>query len=274
MELTETIIEPRSRFNPVDFRELYRYRELLYLLVVRNIKVRYKQSALGVAWVALQPLATMAIFTVIFGRLAKLPSDGVPYAVFVLLGLVPFGYFSNTFSSASASIVAEGRVITKVYFPRLLIPVGESAALMVDAMVSLAVLVIVMLVYGMTPSGWAVFAPVVFLFGAAAALGPGLFFAALNVKYRDVRYTVPFLVQLWTYATPVVYPASLAPEEYKWILYVNPMTGVVEAFRACFIPGRPLEPGLMGISVSVGVILFLAGLYYFASVERGFADNI
>lgn len=274
MERTETVIAPRNSWNLVDFGELFRYRELLYILVWRNVKVKYKQSVLGVAWVALQPLATMAVFTIIFGILARLPSDGVPYSIFVLLGLVPWGCFSNTFSNATNSIVAESRIIGKIYFPRLLIPLAESLSLLVDAVVSLAVLLVAMLLYGMLPTAKALLAPALLVLTVVAALGPGLFFAALNVKYRDVRYTLPFLIQIWTYATPVVFPVSLVPEKYRWILYANPMAGVVESFRACFIPGKVLEPSLLAISAAVGLVMFLVGVYYFVSVERTFADNI
>lgn len=270
----EITIAPGSARSPLNIGELFRYRELLYLFVWRDVKVRYKQSVLGVAWVALKPLSSMAIFTIIFGKLAKLPSEGVPYAVFVILGLVPWMYFSSTLSSSTTSVVAGSNLISKVYFPRILIPIGTSLSLMVDLLVSLVVMVGVMLIYGMLPAATALLSPMLIVLTAVAALGPGLLFAALNVKYRDVGNIAPFLLQLWTYATPVVYSVDLVPEKYRWILYLNPMTGVVDSFRACFIPGKPMGWELLAISAVISMAMFTVGMYYFANVERTFADNI
>jgi len=272
--VNEIIIEPRKGFDAIDLKEIFRFRELFFFLAWRDIKVRYKQSLLGVAWVVLRPLITMAIFSVIFGKLAGLPSDGAPYPIFVLLGLIPWGFFSGTLSTASASVVAGGNLISKVYFPRVIVPLGSALSQMVDMLISLALLVIVMLFYGITPGAATLALPLLLAFIAVAALGPGLFLSALNVKYRDVGHIVPFFVQVWMYVTPVIYPPSFIPERYRWLLYINPMTGAVEAFRAAFLTAKTVDLHLLAFSAAISIAMFIFGLYYFRSVERTFADNI
>lgn len=272
--VNEIVIEPRKGFDAIDLKEIFRFRELFFFLALRDIKVRYKQSLLGVAWVVLRPLITMAIFSVIFGRLAGLPSDGAPYPIFVLLGLIPWGFFSGTLSTSSASIVAGSNLISKVYFPRVIVPMGSALSQMVDVLVSLVLLVIVMLFYGIMPGTAVLTLPLLLVFIAITALGPGLFLSALNVKYRDVGHIVPFFVQVWMYVTPVIYPPSFIPERYRWLLYINPMTGAVEVFRAAFLPAKTVDLQLLGVSAAISVAMFIFGLYYFRSVERTFADNI
>ncbi|MBI5189387.1 MAG: ABC transporter permease [Nitrospirae bacterium] len=270
----EIVIGPRRPGVSLGLSDVFRYRELLFFLVWRDLKVRYKQSLLGVGWVLLRPLISMTIFSAVFGRLARLPSEGAPYPVFVLLGLIPWGYFSGTFSGSTGSIVAGGNLISKVYFPRVIVPLGGSLSNLVDVLITMPMLMMVMLYYGVIPGASALLAPVMLVFVAVTALGPGLMLSALNVKYRDVGHLVPFFVQVWMYVTPVIYPASFVPERYRWMLYINPMTGVVEAFRAAFLPGKPLDAGLLAVSAAVSLVMFLLGLYYFKSVERTFADNI
>lgn len=272
--LQETVIAPKRSRVSLDLAEVYRFRELLFFLVWRDIKVRYKQSLLCVGWVLIRPLVSMLIFSFIFGRLARLPSEGVPYPVFVLLGLIPWGYFSGTFTDSTGSVVAGGNLISKVYFPRIIVPVSGSLSQLVDVFISMFLLVGVMLYYGVTPGASALLSPVLLVFVALTALGPGMILSALNVKYRDVRHLVPFLVQVWMYLTPVLYPASFVPEKYRWLMYLNPMTGVTESFRAAFLPGKQLDAAMLGVSASVSALMFVAGLYYFKSVERTFADNI
>jgi len=270
----EILISPRERVGVEDLKDVVRYHELLFFLTWRDIKVRYKQSVLGVAWVLLKPLATMAIFTVIFGRIAKLPSDGAPYPVFVLAGLVPWSFFASALGDSTMSVVSGGRLISKVYFPRIIVPMGAALSQMVDLVISFALLLIVMAAYGVHPGMKAAWVPLLFIFTTVAALGPGLLFSALFVKYRDVGHLIPFVVQIWMYVTPVIYPAGFVPEGYRWVLYLNPMTGVVETFRACLLPGKPFDLGLILASGCVSVTMFAVGAYYFRRVERGFADVI
>ncbi len=270
----ETVIDPRTALDFFDFREVLGFRGLLYFLVWRDVKVRYKQSVLGIAWVLLKPLATMAIFTVIFGRIAKFPSEGAPYSVFVLTGLIPWSYFSSTLLGSASSIVGGGGLISKVYFPRLIAPVAAALSQMVDALISFLFLLALMLIYGITPGAGLLLVPLLFIYAAVTALGPGMLFAALYVKYRDVGHLVPFVAQVWMYLTPVIYPPSFIPGRYGWLLYLNPMSGVVEAFRAALLPDKTADPMLLASSLVVSGILFLAGLLYFRAVERSFADNI
>lgn len=270
----DVVISPDAGSAAISIGELVRYRELLFFLTWRDIKVRYKQSILGIAWVAIKPLTSMVIFSIVFGRLARLPSEGIPYPVFVLLGLVPWGYFAATFSGSTGSIVSGGSLISKVYFPRLLIPVGNALSNMVDVAVAFAILLLVMRYHGIHPGPAALGAPLLVAFIAVTALGPGMLLAALFVKYRDVGHIAPFLVQIWLYLTPVIYPVSIIPERYRWLIYLNPMTGVIEAFRACFIPGRAVDFPMLGMSATISVTIFIACLYYFRSVERTFADII
>jgi lipopolysaccharide transport system permease protein len=268
-----TVIEPSRGWRLLDVRELWAYRELLWVLTVRDIKVRYKQTVLGAAWAILQPLTTMIIFTVVFGRLAKMPSDGFPYPIFVFSALLPWTFFANAIATSANSVVGSAQLVSKVYFPRLIIPLSSVGSNLVDLAISTGILVILMLYYGQGFTTNLVAAPILLLAVIFTALGVGTLLAALTVAYRDFRYVVPFLVQIWLYATPVIYPVSLFPERYQWILYINPMAGLIEAFRAAFL-GKSFDLGKLGISFGIATVIFLIGVTYFERVERRFADII
>jgi len=268
-----TVIEPAKGWRALNFKELWAYRELFLVLVQRDIKVRYKQTVLGVVWAILQPVLTMLIFTVIFGNLAKIPSDGYPYAIFVFAALLPWTFFANAVSTSSLSLVNAANMVSKVYFPRIIVPLSSIGAGLVDLLISTFVLFALMLWFGV---GWSMnllFIPLLLLSVIFTALGVGTLLSALTVAYRDFRFVVPFLVQVWMYATPVVYPASLVPERWQWVLYLNPMAGVIEAFRSAFL-GRPFDLPAIGISLCVAVLFFVVGVAYFEKVERRFADII
>ena len=269
-----TVIEPRRRgWRTLDLRELWAYRELLWVLTQRDIKVRYKQTVLGVAWAVIQPVMTMVVFSIFFGRLAKMPSDGFPYPVFVYAALLPWTFFANAIGNSSNSLVGSANLVSKVYFPRLIIPLASVGAGLVDFAISTAILLLLMLAYGV---GWSVnllLAPMLALAVIFTALGVGTLLSALTVAYRDFRYVIPFLIQLWMFVTPVVYPASLVPERWQWLFYLNPMAGLIEGFRAAFL-GRPLDVVGLSTSFTVAVAFFLAGVLYFEKVERRFADII
>ena len=268
-----TLIRPRQGWRSLDLKELWAYRELLWVLTLRDIKVRYRQTVLGVAWAVIQPVMTMVVFSIFFGRLARMPSDGFPYPVFVYAALLPWTFFANAVSNSGNSLVGSANLISKVYFPRLIVPLSSVGAGLIDFAISAAILLLLMLVYGV---GWSVnllLAPVLVLAVIFTALGVGTLLSALTVAYRDFRYVVPFMIQLWMFVTPVVYPASLVPERWQWLFYLNPMAGLIEGFRAAFL-GRPFDVVGLSISFTVAVAFFLAGILYFEKVERRFADII
>lgn len=268
-----TVIEPARGWRSLDLRELWAYRELLFVLTMRDIKVRYKQTVLGAAWAILQPFMTMVVFTIFFGHLANMPSDGFPYPVFVYSALVPWTFFANAITSSSNSLVGSAHLISKVYFPRLIIPLSAVGVGVVDFAVAASILLAMMLFYGV---GWTfnlLMAPVLLLAMIFTALGVGTCLSALTVSYRDFRYVVPFMVQLWMFVTPVVYPATLVPTHWRWLLYLNPMWGLIDGFRAVFL-GRGFD--LLGLTISMvmAVGVFIIGIAYFERVERRFADII
>lgn len=267
------VIEPTRGLVRVDLAELWRYRDLLYFLTWREISVRYKQTALGLTWAILQPLATMLVFTVFLGRLARMPSDGIPYPVFSYLGLLPWTYFASALTRSSASLVGNANLLSKVYFPRILIPLSGTLSALVDFLIAFAILVVLMLAYGIVPAASVVLLVPLTIFMAFAALGVGLFFAALNVRYRDVQHAIPFVIQIWMYATPVVYPASLVPGNWKLLFALNPMTGIIEGFRAASL-GRPLDWTQLGLSLVATLVAMIAGLWQFRRLEREFADVV
>jgi lipopolysaccharide transport system permease protein len=257
-----------------NLKDVWAYRELLYFLVWRDVKVRYKQTALGAAWAVLQPVLTMAVFSVFFGRLAKMPSDGIPYPVFAFAALLPWQLFAFALTESASSLVSSQSLITKVYFPRLVIPIASVLAGLVDFAIAFIVLLALMWGYGITPTAAVVFLPVFVLFAIVTALAVGLWLSALNVRYRDVRYTIPFLTQFWMFATPVAYPASLVPERWRALLGLNPMAGVVEGFRWALL-GSEAHPGpLLLVSVVAVVALLAGGLVYFRRTEATFADVV
>jgi lipopolysaccharide transport system permease protein len=268
-----TVIEPPSGWHMLDWRELWAYRELLWVLTARDIKVRYKQTVLGAAWAILRPFLTMVIFSVVFGQLAKMPSDGYPYAVFVYAALLPWTFFSNAINASAQSLVGSAHLVSKVYFPRLIIPLASAGAGLLDLMISTGILLMMMLWYGVGWSWNLAAAPLLLLAVVFAALGVGTLLSALTVAYRDFTHITPFLVQVWMYVTPVIFPVSLVPERWQWVLYLNPMTGLVEGFRSAFL-GKPFDLFGLGVSFLVAAALFVAGVAYFERVERRFADII
>jgi lipopolysaccharide transport system permease protein len=267
-------IEPSRGWVSLQLKSLWEYRELAYFLVWRDVKVRYKQTALGVAWALLQPLLTMLIFTLVFGRLAKIPSDGIPYPIFSFAGLAPWTFFAYGLNQSSASLVGSANLIRKIYFPRLIIPLATVLSGLVDLFLTLVMLLGMMAWYGVPLTIKVLWLPAFLVLGFITALGVGLWLSALNVEYRDVKYMVPFLVQFWMYATPIAYPSSLLKEPWKTLFSLNPLTGVVEGFRWCLL-NTPTQPGIMVLISSSAALLVLAGgLYYFRRVERNFADVV
>jgi lipopolysaccharide transport system permease protein len=269
----DTLIEPKVGWIPVDWRELYKFRELTYIFVWRDIKIRYKQTLLGAAWAVLQPFISMIVFTIFFGKLAKVPSENLPYAIFVYTGLLPWTFFANSLSAASDSLIGQSSLISKVYFPRLLIPISTLGAFVLDFLVSLAFLVILMIYYQISPGWTLLIAPLLFAATMVTAAGVGTFLAALCVAYRDVRYVVPFLIQIWMFVTPVIYPASMVPDRWRWVLSLNPMYGLVDGFRSALL-GRPLNVQDISVALVISGLLLWFGLIYFKRVERRFADII
>jgi lipopolysaccharide transport system permease protein len=267
-------IAPSRAWAPLQLGELWAYRELLYFFVWREVKVRYKQTALGIGWAVIQPLMTMVVFSVVFGRLAGMPSEGVPYPVFTFCALLPWQLFAFSLGEASQSVVNSQRVITKVYFPRLLVPLAAVSVGLADFAVASTVLFLLMLSYGIVP-GVAVWTlPLWTMLALASALGIGLWLAALNVRYRDVRYTLPFLTQIWLYATPVAYSSSLVPAEWRPLYALNPMVGVVEGFRWALLGHSGVSMSHVALSAVVVGLVLVSGLFYFRRTERTFADLV
>ncbi len=268
---TVTVIQPRQRWTGIDWRELWQFRELLYFLTWRDVKVRYKQTVLGAAWAIIQPFMTMVVFTIFFGRLAKMPSDGIPYPVFAYAGLLPWTFFANAVTNSAQSLVSQRQLLTKIYFPRLFMPTAPVATALVDFALAACVLAGIMAWYNVTPTALIWLFPLLILLTAVTALGVGLLLAALTVTYRDFRYIISFLMQLWLFCTPVVYPVSIVPVRWQWLLAFNPMAGIVSAFRAAMI-GGPMNWNHLAISSTIGIGLLLVGATYFRRTERRFAD--
>jgi lipopolysaccharide transport system permease protein len=267
-------IEPPHGWLELRLAEVWQYNELLYFFVWRDVKVRYKQTVIGIAWVILQPLMTMGVFTLFFGRLAKLPSDGLPDPVFYFSALVPWTYFSTALQSCTSVVVDNQRVITKVYFPRLVLPLSAVVSGLVDFAIGFVVLLVVTAIYGIKPTLAALWLPALLLLAVLTALGVGLWMSALNALYRDVRYIVPFLVQFWMFASPVAYPSSLVPGRWRWLYDLNPMAGVIDGFRWA-ITGRGQAPGLLLLASSAVVALVvLGGLFFFNRMESSVADRV
>ena len=268
------IIEKQDRLFDVDWSALWEYRELGYILIWRDITVRYKQTAIGVAWVILQPLITMMIFTAIFGIMAKMPSDGIWYPVFSLTALLPWTYFSQAVTRAGESVVVNAKIVSKIYFPRLWLPLAMVVSPLVDFALSM-VLLFGLLFYAGIPLTWKVVTlPVFILLAMLTALGLSLFTSAMNAKYRDVGHAIPFVIQIWMYLSPIVYPVSLVPERWRWLYGLNPMAGVIEGFRWALLGRTAPDPIVMAESLVVLVLVITAGLVYFRQMERQFADII
>jgi lipopolysaccharide transport system permease protein len=267
------IIRPPRKWVPVDLHELWNYRELLTSFTIRDIKIRYKQTALGFLWAIIQPLFMMLIFTVIFGSFAKIPSDGLPYPLFSFAALLPWMLFSEGLTRSTMSMVLNSNIMTKVYFPRLIMPISGILSPLVDFAVSISILVLMMAYYGFVPTINVVFLPLFILLALATSLGVGLWLSALNVKYRDFQYTVPFIVQLWMYASPVVYPASMLPAAIRPLYGLNPMAGVIEGFRWALL-GTDMPGSIIFVSVSVVIVLLISGMFYFRRMEQYYADIV
>ena len=269
-----TVIEPRKGWVPADLKEIWNYRELLYFLTKRDIQVRYKQTVLGGLWAIIQPAFTMLVFTLFFGRLAKMPSDGIPYPIFVYAGLLPWTYFANAVAASGNSLVGSANLITKVYFPRIMIPASAALAGLLDFAVAVLVLAVLMVYYQILPGAAILVFPVLVALTFLSAVGTGLWLSALNVQFRDIRYVIPFVIQIWLFVSPVIYPVSLVRENLQWILAINPMAGVIHAYRASLLGHQLIDWPLLGISTMMIIALFLSGLYYFRRMERTFADVV
>ena len=269
-----TIIEPKKGWTPIDLRVIWNYRELLYFLTKRDIKVRYKQTVLGGLWAIIQPVFMMVVCTLFFGRLAKMPSDGIPYPIFVYAGLLPWTYFANAVSASGNSLVGSANLITKVYFPRVIIPASASLAGLLDFFIAMLVMGAMMIYYNFIPNIGILLFPLLVGLAFLCAVGVGLWLSALNAQYRDIRYVIPFLIQLWMFVSPVIYPVSMVKEKYQWLLALNPMGGLIQAYRASLLGHQPIDWFVLGIATAIIIIIFLSGLYYFRRMERYFADVI
>lgn len=271
----EIIIRPPKGFLSIGLQELWNYRELAYFFVWRDIKIRYKQTVIGVLWAIFQPLMAMIIFTIFFGKFAKMPSDNIPYPVFVYVGLLLWNYFSSGLSHASESMVSNANIIQKTYFPRLIIPISSSLTGLVDFLIASCLLIAFMFFYHFRPNiEIIIYLPVLILTVFLSSVGLGCFFASVNVKYRDVRYAMPFFIQIMMFLTPVIYPISLLGNKYRWLLLLNPMSGVIETARAVIFGGRAVDYNMLFISIMVSAVLFISGVVYFRKTERYFADIV
>lgn len=269
-----TRVAPSRGWFDLRLHQIWEYRDLLYFLIWRDIKVRYKQTVLGAAWAILQPVLTMVVFSIFFGKLAGVKSDGLPYPIFVFCGLLPWQLFAYALSESGNSLVANRALVTKVYFPRLIIPLAAVLAGVLDFAIAFAVMILLMLGYGIFPTSSALFVlPALVVFALVTALAVGVWLSALNVEYRDVRYTIPFLTQIWFFATPIAYSSSLLPESVRAIYGLNPMAGVVDGFRWALL-GAPAPGPLLWVSVATVVVILITGLLYFRRMERTFADVI
>jgi lipopolysaccharide transport system permease protein len=267
------VIQPPRKWVPVDFHELWEYRELLYFFTWRDVKLRYKQTGLGIAWAVIQPLFMMVVFTLFFGGLAKIPSDGVPYPLFSFAALLPWTLFAEGMTRSTVSMVQNANIMTKVYFPRLIMPAASILSPFVDFCVAFIILIIMMAYYGFVPTVNVIFLPLLIVFAMLTSLAVGIWLSALNVQYRDFQYTIPFLIQIWMFASPVVYPATMLPQSWQFLYALNPMSGVIEGFRWALLGTNP--PGFMiFISLGVVIVLLVSGIFYFRRMEQYFADIV
>jgi lipopolysaccharide transport system permease protein len=267
------VIAPSRSWVALNLRDLWNYRDLLYILTMRDVKVRYKQTVLGAAWAIMQPLFTMIIFSLIFGRLAGIPSDNVPYPLFAFAGLLPWTFFSNAVTNSGNSLVGNSNLVSKVYFPRMIIPIAAVVAGLVDFGVAFGLLAVLMVYYGVALSPNLLMLPILIALTGLLAVGVGMWMSALNVKYRDVRYALPFLIQLWFFASPIIYPTSLVPEKYRWITAFNPMFGLIDGYRASLF-NQSFDWTLIGASALITFAILIYAAYTFRRMERSFADVI
>ena len=268
------IIEPGKSWVPLRLGDLWHYRELLYFLTWRDVKVRYKQTLLGAAWAILQPLLTMLIFTLLFGLLAGIKSEGIPYPLFAYGGLLIWTFFSNSVTNSGNSLVGSSNLITKIYFPRMIIPAAAVAAGLVDLILAFIIQIGMMIYYRVPPTWALVMIPVLVSVTALLALGVGMWLSALNVKYRDIRYAIPFVIQLWMFASPIIYPLSMLPKKWQWVLLLNPLTGIIQNFRIAMFGNQPFEWTSLAISVAITLLVLTYSAFSFRRMERHFADVI
>ena len=268
------IIEPRNGSFNLDLRAIWQYRELLYFLVWRDLKVRYKQTVIGIGWAVLQPVITMIIFTAVFGGLVKMPSDGLPYPIFFYSALLPWNYFAGALQRCVASVVGDAALVSKVYFPRLILPLAGTVSGLVDFAVSLVILLGMIFWYKIRFSWAVLMLPLFLILALSTALAVGLWLSALNVRFRDVGHTIPFLIQVWMYSSPIVYPVSVVPMKYRYLYSLNPMAGVIEGFRWALLGKQSPDFSVMAISVAVVLVLIAGGLIFFRNMERTFADVV
>ena len=271
----KTIIKPKKGLANLDLRELWHYRELFYFFAWRDIKLRYKQTIFGIAWAILQPFIAMVVFSIVFGKLARMPSDDIPYPIFVYAGLLLWTVFSTSLNNASQSLITNANIVQKVYFPRIILPAASIMVSLVDFFFAALIFAGIVAYYKFVPNfEGLLLLPLLLLVTTFASLGLGWFLAAFNVQYRDVRYALPFFIQLLIFITPVIYPVSIVPKAYQWILALNPMTGVIETFKAGFLGTVPINWATFGISVAASIIFLIFGLWYFLKTEKTFADII
>lgn len=267
------IIKPPKGLIKFDFSELWRFRELFYIFIWRDLKVRYKQTAVGVLWAIFQPILTMLIFTIFFGKLAKIPSEGAPYPIFVFAGLIYWNYFSLALVNISNVLVEHESIIKKIYFPRLIMPIASAFTPVIDFFLAIVVFFILMIYYHLVPNfAGLLFIPILIFISVFSVIGLGLFLASVNVKYRDVRHALPFFIQLMLFLTPVIYPVSIVPQKFQWLIYLNPMAGVITLARSSMLHTAPVDLKLLLISSGISLVLLIFGLYYFRKTERFFAD--
>ena len=272
-ELPRIIINNDSSIKKlINLRELWQYRDLFWFLVKRDVKTRYAQSVMGVGWAVIQPVFSMIIFTVVFGNIAKINSEGIPYAIFSYTALVPWTYFSSSVTDSSRSLISSKNLITKVYFPRLVIPIAPVLAKLIDFGISFLILIGMMIWFGITPSVWAAFIPIFVLIMMLTAAGAGMWLTALAIQYRDIQYGSSFLIQLLMYISPVIYPASSVPDKFQFVYALNPMVGVIEGFRAVLLGTRSMPWFYIGVGSASAIVLFISGVLYFRHMERYFAD--
>jgi lipopolysaccharide transport system permease protein len=267
------VIEPSRHSLAINLHDIWQFRDLLYILTLRDIKVRYKQTVLGILWVIIQPLFMMIVFTLFFGRLAGIPSDGIPYPLFAYAGLLPWTFFSNAVNSSGNSLVGNSSLITKVYFPRMIIPIAAVGSGLIDFVIAFGLLVLLMLYYGIGFSPNILMLPILALLTALLAIGVGMWTSALNVKYRDIRYALPFLLQLWMFTTPIIYPSSLVPDKWRGLFLINPLTGLIEGYRSAIF-GKPFDLMGLGISIFIIFVVLIYSAHTFRQMERSFADIV
>lgn len=271
----KTIIKPKKGLAGLNFKEIWSYRELFYFFAWRDIKLRYRQTFFGIAWAVMQPFITMVVFSVVFGKLAEMPSDNIPYPIFVYAGLLLWNIFSNSLNFASQSLIGSANIIQKIYLPKIIIPAASVVVTLVDFLFAGLIFLGIIFYYGFIPHFQGLLLlPILLLITILASLGLGWFFAAVNVRYRDIRYALPFFIQLLIFITPVIYPISIVPNAYKWLLTINPMTGVIETFKAGFLGTMPINWTVLAISAVMSILFFIFGLVYFLKTEKTFADII